>query len=206
MKPTKTTIIILSFIAVSTAGMFLINKRAQKHAIWKHKADSIRKVDSQERVWLQRRIISKRTYDSVKAIDSVRYIAFQNWLDTFHKTDFIGNWYSVGTNAFPSRVMTIGADSTDFEVCGNQLGLLCRNVYKHDTLLLYIINIDCGRLFFGPPFYYPPKEKSLFAKCYLEDNELNIIYTQKLFRTHRDEFELATSLVWDSTLGPNAGE
>ena len=33
----------------------------------------------------------------------------------------------------------------------------------------------------GPKFY-PPAPKSLFAKCYIANREIHIIYTQKMFR------------------------
>ena len=65
--------------------------------------------------------------------------------------------------------------------------------YYKDTLYLYVISTDQGRAFMGPK-YYPPKPKSLFAKCYVMDTELRIIYTQPIYSKNIDDLELDTVL------------
>jgi hypothetical protein len=101
---------------------------------------------------------------------------------------FTGDWYAHADADF--AVLQITKDSTSFNVMDNQLLLTCRNEFHGDTLLLYIKDLDCGRLFYGPPNYNSPKRGSLFAKCYIQKKELKIIYAQKLFRDHARDWGL----------------
>jgi len=112
-------------------------------------------------------------------------------LSSFKETvpkKFRGDWYADKNGILVlERGMQINV-TTLFTVMDFQLALECKNVFKDDTLYLYVIDSDQGRLFCGP--LYPPKPKSLFAKCYLIKNELHIIYTQKLFSDHIKQWGL----------------
>jgi hypothetical protein len=113
------------------------------------------------------------------------------------QTKFYGDWSvtspkDTATDIIRNR-LTVEKDSSSFEVIDNQLVLDCKNKFQGDTLLLYVLMSDCGRLFYGTQ-YHPPKRNSLFAKCYLDNNTMHIIYTQKLFKDHIKDFELCTVL------------
>ena len=108
---------------------------------------------------------------------------------------FIGTWHP--NKADPGYDYVLGdlkvsEKETIFDVIYNQLGLDCKNVFRNDTLYLYVVGSDQGRGFTGPK-YYPPKPKSLFAKCYIEKNILKLIYTQKLFYNNIKDLGLNTS-------------
>lgn len=105
---------------------------------------------------------------------------------------FIGNWGKDGV-PYVCDYIRIGKRTSIFSVSCNQLGLECRNKYHADTLYLYVISTDQGRGFMGPK-YYPPKPKSLFAKCYVMDTTLNIIYTQPVFSQNIKQLRLNTVL------------
>ena len=114
---------------------------------------------------------------------------------TTQQQKFIGEWYSPLIDS-TSRIMDVPNmlnGKVPFAVMINQLDLDCVPKYNEDTLLLYIKFIDCGRLFF--PGNYPlPRKKSLFAKCYIKNDWLHIIYTQKLFISKIKDWELPTAL------------
>jgi len=113
------------------------------------------------------------------------------------QTKFYGHWYDRSPKDpdadMASSWMTVEKDSTTFQVMDNQLVLTCKNKFQGDTLLLYVLISDCGRLFYGTQ-YHQPKRNSLFAKCYLDNNTMHTIYTQKLFKDHIKDFELCTVL------------
>ena len=107
---------------------------------------------------------------------------------------FSGTWYDVPADkddAWP--VLMVSKNEVMFTVMINQLDLGCMPKYVNDTLLLYIISRDCGRMFYSgdEPL---PKLKTLFAKCYIKGKRLHIIYTQKLFIKNRKEWDLYTVL------------
>jgi hypothetical protein len=115
--------------------------------------------------------------------------------DTLKGADrFIGDWSKNGSMV--CDCISIGKDTSIFGVSCNQLDLDCRNKFHGDTLYLYVIGSDQGRGFMGPKDY-PPKPKSLFAKCYVivtANIELKIIYTQPLFSKNIEDLELDTVL------------
>jgi len=110
--------------------------------------------------------------------DSVLYNFIPVPISTEQKK-FNGEWYDISDQNLAFPVLEIKGGCVLFQVIINQLDLTCVSKYQNDTLLLYIKNRDCGRLFF-PGNYPPPKTKSLFAKCYLKGNRLHVIYTQKI--------------------------
>jgi hypothetical protein len=114
--------------------------------------------------------------------------------DTLKGEDrFIGRWGRDAT-AEICHYIEIDEDTSLFAVACNQLGVMCRNKYRGDTLLLYVIETDQGRGFMGPK-YHPPKPGSLFAKCYTIDTMLKIIYTQKMYSENIADLELDTVLI-----------
>ena len=106
---------------------------------------------------------------------------------------FIGTWSKEKGGDPICDYIKIAKDKSDFSVVCNQLGLDCRNVYKNDTLYLYVTDSDYGRAFMGPK-YTPPKPNTLFAKCYISGRDLKIIYTQKMFSNNIKDLELNTTL------------
>ena len=111
------------------------------------------------------------------------------------QTKFIGTWYEDKKfdDSLTNDCLLIRKKSTVFFVCP-QLDLICRNKYKGDTLLLYVVRRDCGSMFQPRTKYQPPKINSLFAKCYIREKMLHIIYTQKLFRDNIEYLQLNTVL------------
>jgi hypothetical protein len=105
---------------------------------------------------------------------------------------FIGTWSKEKGDPICDYIK-IGKDSSVFSVVCNQLGLDCRNVYKQDTLYLYVTDSDYGRAFMGPK-YEAPKTNSLFAKCYIVNSDLKIVYTQKMFSNNIKDLGLNTTL------------
>jgi hypothetical protein len=109
------------------------------------------------------------------------------------KNKFIGKWSNSDPDddSPPIECLDISRDSSYFGVVGNQLSVECKNVYHSDTLYLYVLDTGEGSGFTGPKFY-PPKRKSLFAKCFITHSGLYIEYTQKLFRDNIKTLELNT--------------
>ena len=104
---------------------------------------------------------------------------------------FKGKWYrTVDCEENLSNTILTIKETTLFDV-NDQLGLDCKNVFRGDTLYLYVIAHDAGRGFWGPT-YYPPRTNSLFAKCYIVKQGLRIIYTQKDFKDHIKAWGLST--------------
>lgn len=108
------------------------------------------------------------------------------------QTKFDGNWYT-STAVDEAVILEVKKNTSEFNVATNQLWLECTNKYKRDTLLLYVLSVDCGRRFWGPDLY-PPKKNSLFARCYIVKDQLAIEYTQKAFRENIANWELKTTL------------
>jgi len=73
------------------------------------------------------------------------------------------------------------------------LDLMLKNVYHADTLYLYVIASQLSDL--------QPKLKSLFAKCYIQNAALKIIYTQKQFMDNVKEHTLSAVLYKNSGKG-----
>ena len=111
--------------------------------------------------------------------------------------DFIGTWSNDSDITPVLNQIKIATDTSIFVVC-DQLGLVCKNVYHADTLYLIVLDSDQGRGFMGPKFF-PPKPKSLFAKCFIVDSSLKIYYTQKLFRDNIKTLKLDTAFFYQNT-------
>ncbi len=104
---------------------------------------------------------------------------------------FIGSWYLKDTADY-NDYLKVNKNTSEFLVMINQLSLKCKNKYHSDTLYLYVMKRDCGRLFFPGSDVNLPKINSLFAKCYIKDKMLHIIYTQKIFIDNVNKFKLIT--------------
>jgi hypothetical protein len=111
----------------------------------------------------------------------------------YAQTKFRGTWYVYDADSLKGPCLHVGKNTTSFAVQFN-LGLDCKNKYHGDTLLLYVMQRDCGRLFQPGSGAKPPRINSLFAKCYINKSILHIIYTQKFFRDRIQKLGLITTM------------
>ena len=100
---------------------------------------------------------------------------------------FMGTWSEnkdENSELPETEYIEIDPDTSVYSIVRNQLDIECKNDYHGDTLYLYVISSNQANRYNGPKFL-KPKTKSLFAKCFIFQSELRIIYKQKLFNKNK---------------------
>ncbi len=122
--------------------------------------------------------------------------------------EFIGHWENKDwyERSIYSDFMVVTKDTAKLILFESEdkekVYVVCKPKYANDTMFLYTAYVDSGARQFEN--FVMPRHKSLFAKCYLAENALHIIYTHKWFIKNISEFKLDT-VVYKFAPGASTG-